>query len=63
MAEKAVFSSDTARHRKKFTRPCMQLLSSTFWNMASQNLLSVTMVDLTVLQRQQSKKQGVSTQK
>ena len=36
---------------------------STLLNMASQNLSSVTMVDLTALQRQQSKKQGVSTQK
>ena len=52
MDGKSCFSSGTERHRKKFTRHCMRLLSSTLLNMASQNLLSVTMVDLTVLQRQ-----------
>ena len=60
---KAVFSSDTARHHEKFIRHCMRLWSSTFGNMASQNLSSDTTADLTVLQRQQSKKQSVSTQK
>lgn len=63
MDTKNCFFTDTGRHRKIFTRHCMQLLSSTFWNMASQNSSSVTMVDLTALQRQQSKKQSVSTQK
>ena len=63
MGMKSCFSSGTGRHRKKFIRYCMRLLSSTLLNMASQNLSSVTMVDLTALQRQQSKKQSVSTQK
>ena len=63
MGGKSCFFIGHRKHRKKFIRYCMRLLSSTLLNMASQNLLSVTMVDLTVLQRQQSKKQSVSTQK
>lgn len=63
MDTKSCFSSDTERHRKKFVQYCMRLLSSTLLNMALQNLLSVTTSDLTALQRQQSKKQSVSTQR
>ena len=59
MSGKAVFSSDTARHRKKFIRYCMRLWSSTLLNMASQNLSSVTTVDLTALQRQQLRQQNI----
>ena len=36
---KAVFSSDTERHRKKFIQHCMRLLSSTLLNMASQEFI------------------------
>ena len=50
-AEKAVSLSDTERHQKRFIRHCMRLWSSTFWNMALQNLSLATTADLTVLQR------------
>lgn len=63
MDTKSCFSSDTERHRKKFIQHCMRLLSSTLLNMVSQNLSSVTTVDLTALQHQQSKMQSVSTRK
>ena len=45
-----------AVEQQKFIRHCMRLLSSTLLNMALQNLSLVTTEDLTVLQRQQSKK-------
>ena len=62
-AKKAVFSPGTERLQERFIRHCMRLLSSTLLNMVSQNLSSVTTVDLTALQHQQSKKQSVSTRK
>ena len=49
-------------HSRQFTRHCMRLLSSTFWNMASPNLSSVITVDLTALQRQQLRPRSISTQ-
>ena len=50
-AEKAVSLSDTERHQKRFIRHCTRLWSSTFWNMALQNLSLATTADLTALQR------------
>ena len=63
MGGKSCFFIGHRKHRKKFIRYCMRLLSSTLLNMVSRNLSSVTTVDLTALQRQQSKQQSVSTQR
>ena len=49
--EQLIVESGVESHQKKFIRHCMRLLSSTLLNMASQNFSSVTMVDLTALQR------------
>ena len=62
MEGSAAFSSGIGRHRKKFTRVCMQLLSGTLWRMALQRLSSVPTVDLTALRHRQSWKQNLSVQ-